>query len=80
MPWKDFPLGLEQACALTPLISSSWQCWGGEEVEDTRPLASRPIPQKGFDHSVVLDLPAFSAQWFLVQPAEEEKGQENTSN
>ena len=80
VPWKDFPLGLEQACTLTPLISSSWQCWGGTEAEDTRPLASRPIPQKGFDHSVVLDLPAFSAQWFLVQPVKEEKGQENTSN
>ena len=57
---QNYPIGLPEACRLTPILSSDDTAFGGNGIA-VDPGKTAPIPFDGFPHSATLTLPPLSA-------------------
>ena len=57
---QDYPIGLPEACRLTPILSSDDIVFGGNGIA-VEPCKTKPVPFDGFPHSATITLPPLSA-------------------
>ena len=75
--WKDYRIGLSDACTLTEVLNTDFEIYGGKGVTNPEPIKSQPVQCCQWEHSADIRLAPFGTAIFSVK--EDPKPKKKTS-